>query len=223
MKSKITTCIFDLDGTLLNTLDSITSYINMVFASHGMAPLASSEVRRALGGGARNLITVTCALRGVEDGGDVSRIFEEYKAEYDAAPEYLVEPYDGIVTRLGELKARGIRLAVLSNKPDFATGELVRRYFGDVFDVCLGAREGVPLKPAPDGVLEIMRRLGVRADECAFIGDGDLDVLTALAADVALPISVLWGFRDHGELYDLGARHFASTAAEVLETVLDYQ
>ena len=222
MKNKISTCIFDLDGTLLNTLDSITYYINEVFALHNLAPLEPSQVRRALGGGAENLIAVSCAFRGVEDESTVKQIFNEYKSRYDKAPEYLVEPYDGIITMLEALKTRGVRLAVVSNKPDHSTGELVRRYFGDIFDVCLGAREGIPLKPAPDGVLEVIRMLGVSPDECAFIGDGDLDILTALAADVALPISVLWGFRDRDELYELGARCFASAAEDVLRAVLEF-
>ena len=222
MKSKITTCIFDLDGTLLNTLDSITYYINEVFASHGIEPLSASQVRRALGAGAKNLITTACALRGVADSDSVSQILAEYKSAYDSAPEYLVCPYDGIIPMLEGLKASGVKLAVLSNKPDFATCELVRRYFGDIFDICHGAREGIPLKPAPDGVLEILHELGVSPDECAFIGDGDLDVLTARAAEVALPISVLWGFRDRDELYELGARCFAKEACDVSKAVMGY-
>ena len=222
MKNKITACIFDLDGTLLNTLNGITYYINKALAPHGVAPLEPEEVRLCLGSGAKNLITLSCALRGIEDTETVALILEEYKKQYDSAPEYLVEPYEGIITMLAELKARGMRLAVMSNKPDFATGELVRHYFGDTFDVCHGARDGIPLKPAPDGTLEVMRELGVSPDECAFIGDGDLDVLTARAAGVALPISVLWGFRDRDELCEAGADRFAQTAAEVLRAVFEY-
>ena len=222
MKSKITTCIFDLDGTLLNTLDSITYYINKVFESHGMAPLTAAEVRRALGGGALKLISATCALRGVEDEDAVLQILSEYKTAYNSAPEYLVEPYGGIISMLEEMKSRGLKLAVVSNKPDFATGELVRHYFGDLIDVCLGARDGLPLKPAPDGILEAMRMLGTAPDECAFIGDGDTDVLAARAAGAALQISVLWGFCDRDELFELGAQHFAESASDVSRTVFEY-
>ena len=215
----IRVCIFDLDGTLLNTLDGIAAHINAVFAEDGIAPLEVDFVREILGYGARQLISRACEARGITDKERVDDIFIRYNRRYDADLYYMVTPYPGIERLLSELSARGIKLAVLSNKPDGAVKNMVEHFFPGRFDLVLGGRDGIALKPSADGALEILKELGKDASECAFIGDGETDVITARNLTDALPIAVLWGFRGREELSLAGAEHFAACADDILTII----
>jgi len=213
-------CIFDLDGTLLDTLSTITYYLNVKLRDYSLPEISREECRDCVGAGAMKLVRNVLAPRGVTDEENVLRFYKEYTEAYDSDPYHLTEPYEGIHELIDTLNARGVRIAVLSNKPDFATRSLINRYFGDKIPLAHGGREGVPLKPAPDGVYELMSELGVTPAECAYIGDSEIDVRTFLAANVAVGIAVTWGFRTREQLTREGATVFADTPSDIL-TVID--
>lgn len=217
--NNIKVCIFDLDGTLLDTLTGIMHYINSVFDEEGIGRITLDETREFVGNGMRNLVTRACASRGVTDTERVERIITKYKTAYDSDPYKLVTAYDGVHELIDALAERGIRLAVLSNKPDFATGMMVEHFFGKSFDVVRGNVDGVALKPSPDGALMILSELGFSPDECAFIGDGETDVETAVKLGAARSISVLWGFRTREQLEAYGAKNFVTSPLEILEYI----
>ena len=212
-------CIFDLDGTLLFTLETIRFYVNRTLEKYGCSPITVEECRGFVGSGARSLMTQAFASRG----GISEELFEEafayYLADYDSSPYQLTEKYEGIDELISWLKSRGIKLAVLSNKQDFSTRAAVNHFFGDPFDVVFGARAGVSLKPAPDACFEILTSLGCSPDECAYIGDSDVDARTGKNMGAHLNISALWGFRTKEELLSAGAESFATSPLEVIEII----
>ena len=213
--------IFDLDGTLLDTLDNILFHLNNTLMSNGVEPITRDECRRFLGKGAKNLIKRAMDSRGAFDEELYDKIISEYIPAYDRAPYHLTRAYDGIVELIAELRLRGIKLGVLSNKPDFATRATVSYFFADAFDVVHGGRDGIPLKPAPDAAIDMLSELGVTAEETAYIGDSDVDVLTAKAFSPALSITVLWGFRDKPELIAVGTDTFAENADDILKLITE--
>ena len=181
-------CIFDLDGTLLNTLETIKYYVNITLEKYGYSPISTEECRSFVGSGARVLMTRAFAARGGISPELFEAAFAEYLADYDASPYHLTEKYEGIDRLISALSARGIKLAVLSNKQDISTCKAVGHFFADAFDTVHGGREGVPLKPDPDGCYEIFAELGCSPDECVYIGDSDVDVLTGKNMRAALNI-----------------------------------
>ena len=213
-------CIFDLDGTLLNTLETIRYYLNRTLALHSLPSMSSEECRAYVGNGARNLVFRTLAARGVTDPEFIDRFYDEYNEAYDAAPIYLTEPYEGIIDMLRAMREKGLEIAVLSNKPDFAVKAIVSDFFGDLISVAHGGREGVPLKPSPEPLFALISELGVFPDEVAYIGDSEVDVHTGIAADLPHSIAVNWGFRTTDQLVDAGARLIFNTPDKVLEYVL---
>ncbi len=211
--------IFDLDGTLLNTLSTITHYMNVTMERFGLKPLSENECIRYVGNGARNLVCRALSAQGITDNTAVSDFHSCYTSSYDVDPYYLTEAYSGIRDLLSELKKRNLKLAVLSNKPDFATRSVVDRFFPLVFDAVRGGRDNVALKPAPDGVFELLDELGFTAEECAFIGDSEVDVQTGINSSVGMNISATWGFRDRETLIGAGATVLVSAPAEVLSYI----
>ena len=216
---QIKVCIFDLDGTLLDTLSGIMYYINSVFDEEKIPHITLEQTREFVGDGMRNLIVRACAASGVTDLERVERVMLKYKNAYDSDPYKLVSVYDGISELLDSLTARGIKLAVLSNKPDFATRMMVEHFFGKKFDAVRGNVDGVALKPSPDGALLILSELGCSPDECAFIGDGETDVETAIKLGAERSVSVLWGFRTREQLEPYGAKIFVNSSLEILEYI----
>lgn len=212
-------CVFDLDGTLLNTLETIRYYVNITLEKYGYSPISTEECRGFVGSGARVLMTRAFASRGGISPDRFEPAFTEYLAAYDSSPYHLTEKYEGIDRLISELSARGIKLAVLSNKQDISTCKAVAYFFGDAFDSVHGGREGVPLKPNPDGCYEILSELGCFPEECAYIGDSDVDVITGKNMKAALNISVLWGFRTKEELLSAGAEHFAATSDDIIKMI----
>ena len=210
--------IFDLDGTLLDTLSTITYYLNVKIKEYSYPEIDLEECRRCVGAGAWRLIKNVLGPRGADEDTMV-KFHKEYTALYDTDPRYLTEPYEGIPELIDALSAKGIKCAVLSNKPDFATRSLIKHYFGDKIPLVHGGRENVPLKPEPDGVFDILSELGCAPAECAYVGDSDVDVYTFLRAGVALGIAVTWGFRTREELSLAGATVFADTPAEIAEII----
>lgn len=214
--------IFDLDGTLLDTLDTIRFFVNQTLAQNGISPITREECRRFVGSGARHLIRSALESRGVSDTATFIKVHSEYVAAYNSNPYYLTRIYDGIEELVASLHSRGIKLAVLSNKPDAATRAAVERFFGSSFDVVRGAMDAMPLKPAPDAAFALLSELSSAVEECAYIGDSDVDVMTAQNFSPALSISVLWGFRTKDELLCAGAEVFAKNAKEVIELIDRY-
>ena len=209
------TYIFDLDGTLLNTLDDLYLAVNYALRCHRMPERTRDEVRRFVGNGVRLLMK-----RAVPEGEQNP----QFEAAFSTFQQYYLKhsldntrPYDGIVEVLSELKARGRQLAVVSNKFHVATCELCSHFFPDTISVAIGEHEaeGIRKKPAPDTVLEALRRLGVSAAHAVYVGDSDVDIATARNAGLPC-ISVLWGFRDRQFLSDHGATCFIESPHELL-------
>ena len=219
MKNKIKACIFDLDGTLLDTPSGVAHHINAVFSEENIPAVTKDEARAFMGNGARNLILTALASRGITDVALCERVYEKYIKHYDAAPDVCVEVYEGVTEMIFELRKMGIALAVLSNKPHYATSMLIEKYFPNSFDVVLGGCDGIPLKPAPDGVRRILSTLGVDASECAYVGDSEPDVYTARYAELGFPIFVLWGLRTREQLELVGAKTLASSPEEITEII----
>ena len=187
------TYIFDLDGTLLDTLGDLAASVNYALRSVGLPEHSIDDVRRFVGNGVRLLM-----VRAIE-GGDSNPRFDEayatFRSHYMEHGLDTTQPYPGIMELLKELKARGKKIAVVSNKFYDATQELVKHFFGEYVSVAIGERENIRKKPAPDTVLEAMRMLGVDKEGAVYIGDSDVDFNTA--KNVGIPcVSVLWGFRD---------------------------
>ncbi len=212
-------CIFDLDGTLLDTINSIAYFVNKTFQNHGIDSVTPAECNYFAGNGAKTLIKRALESKGRFDEASFPEILTEYKAAYDASPTYLTEAFPGIKELLLSLKEKGVRLAVLSNKPDFATKSIVKHFFGDVFDVVLGGVDGVPLKPNPKAALDIISAFSVKPEETAFIGDTSTDIETGKNMGAKKSIGVLWGFRPESELRESGADVVVSSAEQILSEV----
>lgn len=206
--------IFDLDGTLLNTLNDLAASTNYALRWAGMPEHSVDDVRRFVGNGVKKLME-----RAIPDGLDNSKFDETYATFRKHYLEHSLDttkPYSGIPEVLAELKRRGKKLAIVSNKFYAATQELARHFFPETIEVAIGERENIRKKPAPDTVLEAMRQLGVGKEGTVYIGDSDVDIDTA--RNVGVPcISVLWGFRDREFLIEHGATHLISKPEELLK------
>ena len=210
--------LFDLDGTVLNTLDDLADAANAVLATNNMPLRTRDEIRRFVGNGIRKLIE-----RAVPSGTDsdaVDKVMTDFKTYYGAHCAEKTAPYAGIPEVLAALRANGVRTAVVSNKADFAVQPLVKQYFGDLFDMALGEDiQKRPAKPAPDMVRHVLETMGEKAEDAVYIGDSDVDVQTARNAGLAC-IAVTWGFRDRNCLADAGATLFADTPDELQNLIL---
>ena len=209
------TYIFDLDGTLLDTLTDLAASTNYALRTHGMPEHTIDEVRRFVGNGVRKLME-----RAVPDGAD-NPLFDEAFATFR---QYYMEhsldttrPYEGIPEMLAALKAKGCHLAVVSNKMMAATQELCRHFFPETIEVAIGENEaeGIRKKPAPDTVIAALRQLGVGEEGAVYVGDSDVDIDTARNSNLPC-ISVLWGFRDRDFLLQHGASTLISAPEELL-------
>ncbi len=212
-------CIFDLDGTLLDTVTTIAYYVNKTVTAEGIAPITEDECRIFVGNGARKLIERTLNSRGVTDADALERILKKYNDDYDSDPYYLTEPYPGIPELIDSLREMGYTVAVLSNKPESTVKQIVSHYFGDRFAIVRGGRDTASLKPLPKSTLEMLSEMGESSSELAFIGDTSVDILTAKNAGAALAIGVSWGFRGREELEESGADVIADRAEDILRFV----
>lgn len=215
-------CIFDLDGTILDTIGSITYFVNKTLSEYGIESVTVDECKYFAGNGARNLIKRALTSKGVTDEALTEKILADYVLAYDKDPLYLTTVFDGIDRLLSELRARGVKLAVLSNKPDSTVKSIVKEFFGDSFDVALGGRDGVPLKPDPTAALDILNMLGFTPEETAWVGDTSTDIETAKNLKAALSFGVLWGFRKRDELEAAGADVIVSLADEILRGIAEF-
>ncbi len=209
--------VWDLDGTLLDTLDDLTDAVNAALGMHGLPKKTKDEVRKAVGNGIRKLIERTVPAE--TDEATTNAVFVSFKEYYKDHMNDKTAPYEGITDLLRALSDKGVKMAVVSNKADFATSELCRIYFGGVIDVAIGQRDGVPKKPAPDAVFTALAEMGVTASESVFIGDSDVDVLTGMNAGMDV-IAVSWGFRPADSLKAAGASMIADTPKTLGEMLL---
>lgn len=210
--------IFDLDGTLLNTLEDLYLSANAALKSFGMPERTMEEVRRFVGNGVRNLM-----IRCVPDG-EKNPCFEEclsaFKVHYGEHLNDHTGPYPGILKILGELSLKGFSMAIVSNKLDSAVKELSRDYFKGLIPVAIGEAEekGIRKKPAPDTVYTAMEELGVRKEDCVYVGDSEVDLETAANAGIPC-VLVSWGFRERAILTGMGAECIVDTAEELLKAL----
>ena len=206
------TYIFDLDGTLLDTLNDLHASCNYALRTHGMPERSLEEVRQFVGNGVKKLME-----RAIPDGLE-NPLFEETLQTF--RQHYLLHnldttlPYPGIMEMLQKLKAQGKRIAVVSNKFYAATQDLCKHFFGDTIQVAIGEREDIKKKPAPDTVLEALRQLQVTRQDAVYVGDSEVDVETARNSGIPC-ISVLWGFRSKSFLLSHGATTFIETPNEL--------
>ena len=208
--------IWDLDGTLLNTLDDLAASVNAALAMNGMPLRSTEEVRAFVGNGIRNLMMR--AVPGGEANPAFDKALEDFIRHYGAHSRDRTRPYDGILEMLDRLSAAGVKHAIVSNKIDFAVKALSRAYFGERMCAAIGDDPSRARKPAPDSVFAAMREMGVTAQETVYVGDSDVDVLTARNAGVPC-VAVLWGFRDEACLRAAGAERLARTPDELREII----
>ncbi|HOC56874.1 MAG TPA: HAD family hydrolase [Verrucomicrobiota bacterium] len=207
--------VFDLDGTLLDTLEDIADAANRVLVGRGFPTHPISRYRGFIGEGVVRLMK--CALpEPNQDPATVQACVEAYQREYARNWNVKTKPYAGVPDLLDALVARGLKLAVLSNKPDAFTQQCVRELLPSwSFDMVIGASDAFPRKPNPGSALEIARRLAVPSEECLYIGDSGVDMQTAQAAGM-FAAGVLWGFRDRQELLGDGAQALIKEPGEVI-------
>ena len=197
--------IFDLDGTILNTIVTITHFVNQTLQKYNISPITEEECKRFIGDGARKLIERSLESKGALTEELLNRILPEYNAAYDQSPYHLTERYDGMMELLSELKVRGIKLGVISNKPHPTTVSAAEHFYPCIFDVILGGREGVPLKPSILAAEAMLRELSVTADEVIYVGDSGVDMTFGKAFGAAHTLGAGWGFRSEEELTSCGA------------------
>ena len=205
--------LFDLDGTLLDTLDDLTDSCNAALLSCGHAPRTREEVRAFVGNGAGMLIR---RALGVDSGETFDRCLARFQAHYRQNLDNKTGPYPGVMELLDALRARGIRLGVVSNKFDAAVAPLCRKYFGERIDVAIGEMPGVARKPAPDGPLRALKLLNVGRDQAIYVGDSPTDVETARTSGLPC-LAVSWGFRSRDQLARAGARYIIDSAGQFIK------
>ena len=212
-------CIFDLDGTLTNTLESMTYSVNLTLEEMGLSKITKDQCRLFVGNGARVLIEKSLKAAGDTDASRIEEGMEIYGRIFDRNCTYHVTPYEGIPEMLKALKDKGIQLAVLSNKPDRQTVKVVKAIFGEeLFDYAHGQKEGIRRKPEPDGVWYLMEQMHVSKEECLYIGDSEVDAATGRNAGLKT-IGVLWGFRDRKTLETAGVDDLIDRPDELLQFV----
>ena len=216
--------IFDLDGTLLDTLPDITDAMNFVLEKHGLNKRELCEVRSFVGHGVANLVE-----RSICDGNDVDResddikrliaeCLAEFRAYYDSNCAIKTRPFDGIVEVVDRLRSIGVRLAVISNKPDGTTKYLCHHFFGDKLEIVLGDSPDFPRKPCPDSLLYVIDQL--ECERAVYVGDSNVDVEVAKNANIPC-VSLTWGFKDRDFLIEHGAERLADNSDQLFEHLIN--
>lgn len=209
--------IFDLDGTLLDTLEDLKNALNYALTAHGYPENSTEEVRKKVGDGLAKLVE-----RAVPQGtgeAEQAAVLEVFKPYYAAHCREKTRPYRGVLELLAQLKAKGVKTAIVSNKADEAVKTLSREFFGESMDFAVGEKEGVRRKPAPDTVLTALSALNVTAEDAVYVGDSEVDLATAENAQMDC-VAVTWGFRDEEFLITKGAKMLAHNAEELKELLL---
>lgn len=204
--------IFDMDGTVLNTLEDLLTSLNLTLDAFGLPRRSLDEMRRFVGNGMR--YQIECGAGPDAPDGMIDEMLPVYIRNYQVHGAEKTRPYEGVPEMIARLRAAGCRTAVVSNKNDAAVRRLADLYFPGLFDVSVGEREGIRRKPAPDSVNEVLRILGVSGQEAVYVGDSEVDIRTAANAGLDL-IAVGWGFRTPEELLESGAERVFHSAEEV--------
>lgn len=210
--------LFDMDGTLLDTLEDLCDSTNHALAQMGYPLRGIEEIRRFIGNGAEKQIR-----RAVPEGTSEGKIMETlaaFRAYYQDHCQIKTKVYDGLLDVLSELKEKGVKMAVVSNKPDAAVKKLSREYFGDRLDYAIGPSDGVRCKPYPDMAETALKALGVEKKDAVFVGDSEVDVQTGLNAGLDV-IAVSWGFRSRQVVIEAGAKMIADDASELEKLILE--
>lgn len=208
--------IFDLDGTVLDTLEDLTDSINCALERSGFPKRTRDEVRTFVGNGIKRLCEA--AVPNGATAKDVDRVFSDFNEHYAVHCHDKTRPYDGICDMIRRLREKGVHTAVVSNKADYAVQELVSKYFPDSFDAVTGERFGIEKKPAPDLVEAVIGKIGTPKERTVYIGDSEVDVATARNSGIDL-IAVDWGFRSVFCLKEAGAGKIVSTAEELFKNL----
>ena len=213
------TVVFDLDGTLLDTLDDLKNSVNYALESNGYPARTKDEVRRFVGNGI--LLLMQRALPSGQENPDFDKVFSCFKEHYGIHCNDLTKPYDGIMELLELLKEKGVKMAIVSNKADFAVRELSEIYFKGIIPVAIGetASEGIRKKPAPDTVMEALRQLGSTTEHAVYVGDSEVDLATAKNCGMDY-ILCEWGFREREKLEELGGKVFVKKPSEIADLIL---
>lgn len=213
---KYTTIVFDCDGTLLDTLTDLRNAVNYVLRTHDLPERSIPEVKAALGNGVAHLMRQS--LPDSISEAQFNTYLDEFKAYYGEHLQDYTAPYPGMLNVLDTLRAKGYKLAIVSNKIQEGITPLNKEYFGDRLPVAIGERPGLQRKPAPDMVLQALKELGSTQDESIYIGDSEVDVATAKNSGL-LCIGVTWGFRDEQLHKDLGVTHIARKAEDIVTII----
>ena len=213
------TVVFDLDGTLLDTLDDLMNSVNYALESNGYPARTRDEVRRFVGNGI--LLLMQRALPSGQENPDFDKVFAGFKEHYGIHCNDLTKPYEGIMELLELLKEKGVKMAIVSNKADFAVKELSEIYFKGIIPVAIGEkeREGIRKKPAPDTAMEALRQLGSTTENAVYVGDSEVDLATAENCGMDY-ILCEWGFREREELEELGGKVFVKKPSEIADILL---
>ncbi len=213
-------CLFDLDGTILDTLTTIAHFGNKALEDNGIEPIESVEYKNFIGNGAKKLVERMLRFRNAYSIENFHNIYNCYMKLYDANPTYLTEPFDGIEEMLLSLKNRGIKIGVISNKPDYATRAVCKAKFKEgILDKVQGQLDTVPVKPDTKGPLMVLDALGVKCEDTVYIGDSGVDMKTGKNLG-AYTVGVSWGFRDTDELVECGADKIVYSPREIAD-ILD--
>lgn len=213
-REKIKAVVFDLDGTLLNTLYDLTDSVNEALKTYGQPERTLEEIRSFVGNGIRNLIIE--AVQNGEKNPLFEEIFSYFKEYYKNHCNRKTAPYEGVMELIKELKDRGIKMAIVSNKIDAGVKELNAVHFADYIDVAIGEQEGISRKPAPDSLMEALRVLGVDKENALYVGDSDVDIQTAKNAGICC-VSAAWGYRELSFLVENDAENIIGHPLELLE------
>ena len=211
--------IFDLDGTISDTISTITHYCNVTLEYCGFGPIGEDKIKYFVGDGKKKLVHRLLEYYNADTPQMFEKAEKKYDSEYEKDVVYETKPFDGICFLIADLRKNGLKTAVLSNKPDNVTVMLTDLMFKGLFDVCHGKREGIDTKPNPQGALLTAEELGVGPTECVFVGDTNVDIFTAKNSEM-ISIGVLWGFRDFDELKNAGADYIVKEPNEILDIIL---
>ena len=211
--------LFDMDGTVLNTLEDLTDSVNYSLSRFSLPEVSTSCVRKNLGHGAKYLISHCVPEDCSPD--KATQVLAFYKPWYDSHCRIKSAPYPGMADLMRELSEAGILLAVVSNKPDTPVQELAKAFFPGLLGCAVGEREGIRTKPHPDALLDAVVKLGVPLEQCVYVGDSEVDIETARNAGMD-EIAVAWGFRDKEELLEAGAEVLVCRMQELKERLLNH-
>lgn len=213
---KYNSVVFDLDGTLLDTLGDLRDSVNFTLKKNNLPERTTEEIRSFVGNGIRILIELSVPQNTPLEITD--KCFQEFREYYKDHSAILTKPYDDIIDLMKTLKSKGIKIAVVSNKADFAVKTLMEDYFSCLYDCAYGERAGVPRKPEPDGVFDAIREMGSEIENTVYIGDSEVDVITSKNAKLPC-IAVTWGFRDREVLENLDPEYIVDRPKEILNII----